>query len=496
MRKIAGLVFQFVFVVFIFPVVGQQNDYIPEEYFFMGNELGVGARAIAMGGAFIGVSDDYSASYWNPAGLGQIKRMEFNFGFSHNRLCSEAAYFGEKVDDKLKNTRLNSLGFVFPVPTYSGSLVFGVGYQKTRDYDNNFKINAFNPTNQLAYEKYSLMHDVYDFISPDYPDTLFITDVTNSLQQKESFLEEGSRNLLTFSGAFEWQKNLYIGATLSFISGKDDRFLEFEENDINDLYNTWDVNTIGDTTFYNISDLKYWNYTQTVNSDISSNYSFKLGSIPIPNLKLGVLFNPNKSVRLGAVITLPTTYHVKENWSKTQTEEYAYENEVWEYKDSNTYKYRYQEPYSVGIGASFKKFNLLLSGDVVYRDWSETKFLDDEPSGTYTKTKINMILRQQMKEAVQYRIGAEYWVPYINARVRGGYFHDPSRYKDQTLWPTRDYYSGGLSLMLDKQLMFDLTYVHTSWQMKYRDDRLAASQQPVKIDKDLDKIIATVSVRF
>ncbi|MFH1865505.1 MAG: hypothetical protein ABIK85_06440, partial [Candidatus Eisenbacteria bacterium] len=36
----------------------------------------VGSRAGAMGGAFIGLADDYSAVYWNPAGITQIKGME------------------------------------------------------------------------------------------------------------------------------------------------------------------------------------------------------------------------------------------------------------------------------------------------------------------------------------------------------------------------------------------------------------------------------------
>ena len=32
-------------------------------------KLGVGARALGMGGAFVGLADDASAGYWNPAGL-------------------------------------------------------------------------------------------------------------------------------------------------------------------------------------------------------------------------------------------------------------------------------------------------------------------------------------------------------------------------------------------------------------------------------------------
>jgi hypothetical protein len=40
-------------------------------------KLGVGARALGMGGAFVGLSDDASAAYWNPAGLAFLKTNQF-----------------------------------------------------------------------------------------------------------------------------------------------------------------------------------------------------------------------------------------------------------------------------------------------------------------------------------------------------------------------------------------------------------------------------------
>jgi hypothetical protein len=39
---------------------------------------GVGGRALGMGGAFVSVSDDTSAMYWNPAGLGKTDRISFS----------------------------------------------------------------------------------------------------------------------------------------------------------------------------------------------------------------------------------------------------------------------------------------------------------------------------------------------------------------------------------------------------------------------------------
>ncbi len=44
------------------------------------NVNGVGAKANAMGGAFIGLADDYSAVFWNPAGLTQLEGTSLTVG--------------------------------------------------------------------------------------------------------------------------------------------------------------------------------------------------------------------------------------------------------------------------------------------------------------------------------------------------------------------------------------------------------------------------------
>ncbi len=466
----------------VLPIAAQQKVPLPEEFFFMGNELGIGARAIGLGGAYIGVSDDYAAAYWNPSGLAQIRRMEFNLGFSHNSSETDAEYLNSLQSAKTSYTRLNSLGFVFPVPTYRGSLVFGIGYQKVRDYEDNAEIAALYRGQHPAYLDYTFQYSIYDRFHPNKPDTMFITDISDSLFQTKSFLSEGSRNIFSFSGGIEMQENFFVGASLNFIGGKNERFFEFREEDKYNIYDYWYTQTIGDTTFYNISDLNYWNYTQNLNSDISA-----------VNAKIGFLYRSGKRLRVGATLTTPTTFTVKERWSWAQLEQYEYDNLKYDDGDKGEYEYRYREPYSFGIGASYRMFNLLVSGDVEFKDWSQTKFLDDPPISGMNKLSVNHSIKREMKQVLRYRVGAEYFVPYINTRLRAGFFHDPSPYADTNLRPDRDYYSAGLSFLLDKQMMLDLAYVQTSWQQTMSDNLLS---RPVSMDKKFTKIMASLSIRF
>ncbi|MDZ7623897.1 MAG: PorV/PorQ family protein [Ignavibacteriaceae bacterium] len=63
----------------LFPVLGDQRAGISTAQFL---KIGVGGRAAALGEAFIAISDDASALYWNPAGLSQFNKNQVII--SHN----------------------------------------------------------------------------------------------------------------------------------------------------------------------------------------------------------------------------------------------------------------------------------------------------------------------------------------------------------------------------------------------------------------------------
>lgn len=62
-------------------------------------KLGAGARATGMGSAFTGISDDATAIYWNPAGLGFTRRWELSFNYQrlYGDLEYQAFFYAQRV---------------------------------------------------------------------------------------------------------------------------------------------------------------------------------------------------------------------------------------------------------------------------------------------------------------------------------------------------------------------------------------------------------------
>jgi hypothetical protein len=56
--------------------------------------IGVGARAAALGGAYVSLSQDASALYWNPAGLTQLESHQLTVGYVNYLLDIQSGFLG------------------------------------------------------------------------------------------------------------------------------------------------------------------------------------------------------------------------------------------------------------------------------------------------------------------------------------------------------------------------------------------------------------------
>jgi len=94
MRKL-GIMFSFLLAI-AFSVNGVYADINSKAgttaYSFL--KIGVGARAVAMGNAFVGLADDQSALYFNPAGLVQLSSQCFTTSYNNYLSTIQSGFIG------------------------------------------------------------------------------------------------------------------------------------------------------------------------------------------------------------------------------------------------------------------------------------------------------------------------------------------------------------------------------------------------------------------
>ena len=107
MAKRYFLIMSLVFLCFTFSQV--RADTGDGGYAGTFQQLGLGARALGMGGAFVGVADDATAGFWNPAGLVQIQMRTFGVFFRKMTLDRRVSYI--TYSQSIRNEAAISIGW-------------------------------------------------------------------------------------------------------------------------------------------------------------------------------------------------------------------------------------------------------------------------------------------------------------------------------------------------------------------------------------------------
>ncbi len=84
----------------------------------------LGSKALAMGGAFVGLADDFSAIYWNPAGITNFNKKYY--GFYGVDIIPNGSYKSSLVDAKTETRHFLS-GLVAYYHPFSEKIVAGLG---------------------------------------------------------------------------------------------------------------------------------------------------------------------------------------------------------------------------------------------------------------------------------------------------------------------------------------------------------------------------------
>lgn len=430
----------------------------PDAIRILQDESGMGARALGMGGAFTGVADDYTAIYWNPAGLADIRKSQFFGEVSHLQFNNDATFNGRLTDESQNYTRLRSLGFAFPLPTTRGSFVIALGYNRVKDFDQQLVFSGFNNrSNGLAFTI-----DSTDF------------DFGGNTFQSEQILEDGGLNQWSVAAAIALSPNFTAGVTLNAWTGNSDYQFQFFQEDRENVYNQFPA------------DFDSYLLKRNLNTDYTA-----------VGVKIGGMFTVSDAIKIGGTMSLPVTFNVKEVFTEEDklTFDDGFEDAF--NGDPGEFEYDVKTPFQFDGGASLSNQTITLAGSFRYRDWSQIKFdVANNDLGNSDFVELldeNAVIRQNYRATMQYNLGGELYLSGINAKLRGGYSYVPSPLKDAPTDLNKTFISGGIGFILDRFVSLDVTYLRGSWKRESEDEFTPGGTFE---DITTNKVLVGLSYRF
>jgi long-subunit fatty acid transport protein len=429
--------------------------------------LGVGSRSLGMGMAYTGIANDYSAVYWNPAGLGQMRMSEMSIGLSHNTFGNSASFLGAKRLFDNSSTDLNNFGLVYPFPTSRGSLVFAIGYSRVNDFTTSLSFDGFNRQNSiipvmnstLAYELYLI-------------DSVGNTPLADSMQQRGKVLEGGGLNNWSFAVAVEAARQLYLGISLNVVSGSYTYNREYVETDVLNKYSQARYGV--DYAFSRLG------LINTIDGDMSG-----------MTFRLGMLYRLDSGARFGINIKTPSFISVREKFSSDGTSVFdvpdSYGIYSYNYRIEGRTDYNVTTPFVFSGGFSVPLGPLMVAVDGDFTDWTQMRFSNADPLVEQYNTDIKEIFRT----TGNVRLGLEYELEQL--RLRLGYARNPSPYRNDPSSFTQQYITGGLGFIAENIIAIDLGYAHGFWETYHvQYDGSPRTNEKIKTST----LMATFSYRF
>ena len=374
------------------------------------NPVGSGARAVGMGGAFIGVADDATAASWNPAGLIQLEKPELSIVADYN-------YRKEEFDSSSRpeisnsgdvdNTELNYFSAAYPFFLYR-NMVVSINYQRLYDYKRSFDY-------RLDYSSAGL-----------------------DLEQDKSYNQDGFIGALGLAGAVQITPKISFGGTLNIWT---DELLW--DNEWKETFNEHGVGTLSGVS-------------TIIDTHIDDKYSQFRGI----NANIGLLWDANQHLTIGAVLKTPFEASLLHEYNYEQTQTFGDPlNTTVTSRQSLKEDVDLDMPMSFGLGFAWRFSDTFsMDFDVYWTDWSEYMLTDDQgnefsPIDGRPKSESNV------DDTIQARLGGEYLFiledKNIIIPVRAGIFYDP----EPSEGSPKDFY--GISVgsgIAYKRFIFDVAY--------------------------------------
>ena len=339
------------------------------------NLNGVGSKAIAMGGAFIGQADDYSAIFWNPAGLVQMKNPSLSFFATALMPTGTYAFPAYGVDAQTKAGIYPSGALTYFKPI-SEKLVIGIGAYvpagSGAEWDvEDLKALTFNKTKGSAGNT---------LIWKSMIGVISLSPVV-SYKISDSFSMGASLNI---NYAF---MKLQKPATLQFLS------LKFAE--------------------------QYKEDTTAVGFGAT----------------FGMMLKPVDTLSIGLTVRTPVSITFKGDATNDLANNFVLQLAAPGIPIESGIERKATWPLWAGLGISFKPMDkLTLNADLQFTQWEKLQAIEADYDNALWQARFAAGGKLDLKweDKIQYRVGMEYAIS-DKLAMRAGYYYDPSPSPAETL---------------------------------------------------------------
>ena len=484
------------------------------------------ARQQAIGGAMGSLGGDITAAFVNPAGLAFYRTGDLLITPMYKFGQNKSSYLGRtekyKNDSKLM---LGTTGFAIGsngIGNKVQNASFSITYNRTADFNSNILYRGSN--NKSSYSQKFLEEiqnnndvdphvigsgvDNYRFggalaLQTGWIDTVAggspgnynfttLAPIATGLLQQQTIISKGGINEFAFGAAVNFNNKVYVGGTFGVPVLSYERDATYAEADATE-------NTSNKFNF----------------ASFEENLSTKGVGI---NLRAGLIFKPEESLRLGLAFLTPTVYNLTdryvssvtadtEGYLGTQSSSSNDEDFLQNYGDYQ-FKYTLITPYKITASASYvlsetadvTKQKGFLTADVDYINYASSSFQADANSTSDQSTTdyfqgLNTAIKNAYKGAMNVRVGGELKFTTLMVRAGVAYYGNPYQNINGEKG-SRLNLSGGLGYR-NQGMFVDLTYVHAMTKdvsFPYRLER--APYFGANINSTASTVLMTLGFKF
>ncbi len=400
----------------------------------------------------------------NPASMAFSPDSYLSIGFGNIQRTTQANFIqntsvirGSELDESdivNNNGLLTEIGAVIKIPTITGRLVVGGGYNLLADFNRDSRFSGFNPNSSIT-DFYRLNGDAsvaFDVFGTDCGDfnCTFVESIFRVGQNSDSqFLgiyqdaeikQRGYLGQYTAFAAVEFARNLIVGGAFGVVSGQYTHQRLYFEEDRDNVYDLDIIDEDGNDVTQGTDVDRFEFYDETNQSMIGVNF------------RVGLIYELTRNLSIGGSAMFRSSVDVDEDFSSYAIGEFDNGNAL-ESQSDGRYNYVVRIPGRYSLGFNLRNFiGFNISGSADYIDYSNAGLrFGLNPLGQQRES--NLYIQDRFEDVINYRIAAEF-DPVFLPQVRVSYASLPSRTADFEL--EREVYGLGITIPLNQQFFLDI----------------------------------------